>query len=334
MIELLKVAPLCSVQDVGRFGFRHVGVGTSGAMDTLALRVGNILVGNAEGSASIEITVFPFVARFTVAMRVAVTGGGCSAEVEGKRYPPWWSFSVKAGETLTISPPARGARAYLSVSGGLDVPVVLGSRSTDLKMALGGFQGRCLKRGDVLSINDRTDAAAAGVADSFGVSPPQCNLGANEGAPQDSHGGQGQLARVRVVAGPEYDSFSEEATMRLWEVNWQVSPTSNRIGYRLEGPEMHLQQPLQMLSHGIVPGVVQVPPNGKPIVMMSDAQTSGGYPKIGAVIEADLWRLAQLPVGGSVRFHRVSIEEGILAEKLQAKYVETIRASQWRGVWI
>jgi len=332
MIEILKVGPLCSVQDVGRFGFRSIGVGTSGAMDTLALRVGNILVGNAEGSASIEITVFPFVVRLTSAMRVAVTGGACSAEVDGKRYPPWWSFSVKAGQTLTLAPPVHGARAYLAVSGGIDVSVVLGSRSTDLKMAIGGFEGRCLHRGDVLRIIGHANAATPGVIDSFGAAPPQSRLGANADVPQGADGRQ--IACVRVVAGPEYDAFLEDATKRLWDANWLVSPTSNRIGYRLEGPEMLLRQPLQMLSHGIVPGVIQVPPNGQPIVMMSDAQTSGGYPKIGTVIEADLWRLAQLPVGGFIRFQRVSIEEGIRAEYEQVKYVETLRASQWRGAWM
>lgn len=323
MMEILATGPLCSVQDTGRKGYRNLGVSTSGAMDQIALITGNILVGNDQNAAGIEVTVFPFKVRFSGSARIAVTGADCKSKLNDKALLPWWSFDVADGDILSLSPPASGARAYVTVSGGVDVPIVLNSRSTDIKVGFGGFEGRCLRRGDVLSFT-----SAPGPSGSFGVFPPGDALG-RATLPATERG----MTFVRAVVGPEYDRFTEAARSALWDKAWTVTPDSNRIGYRLDGHELRSSEPLSLLSHGIVPGVVQVPPNGKPIVMMSDAQTSGGYPKIATVIDADLWRLAQAPLGSKVRFIEVDIDACIEASIEVTSHLSALARSSWRGPW-
>jgi 5-oxoprolinase (ATP-hydrolysing) subunit C len=323
MIEIIATGPLCSVQDIGRKGYRSLGVSTAGAMDQIALRTGNILVGNDEAAAGIEVTVFPFRARFTTNARVAVTGADCRATIGEKTLLPWWSFDVSEGDVLTLNPPSSGARAYIAVSGGIDVPVVLNSRSTDIKVGFGGFEGRCLRRGDVLNFVSSHSGSG-----SFGVFPPNDSLAHSFGTSSEPG-----VTHVRAMAGPEYEEFPEPTRRSMWDTLWAVTPDSNRIGYRLEGPELRPSTPLSLLSHGIVPGVVQVPPSGKPIVMMSDAQTSGGYPKIATVIEADLWRLAQAPLGSRVSFVEVEIEDCVAASRELTDHLSALARSSWRGPW-
>ncbi|CAB3737406.1 5-oxoprolinase subunit C family protein [Paraburkholderia rhynchosiae] len=321
MIEILTVGPLCSIQDEGRRGYRNLGLGLAGAMDQLAYRVGNVLCGNDAGVASLEMTVFPVKLRFGKRVRVALSGAACPITVDEKKIPPWWSFVVEAGQTLTVSAPLSGVRAYLSVHGGLAVPDVLGSRSTDIKSGLGGHEGRCLKRGDVLGVGEPTNSPLAASESGFGVMPPDVAL--TDLVPTSNRS-------VRVMPGAEFDRFSEAGLETFWNTGWNVTPDSNRIGYRLEGPEVEFKQPVEMLSHGILPGVIQVPPSGRPIVIMSDGQTSGGYPKIGTVIEADLWRLAQTPIGSQVRFEEVSVQDAVLASTSVNRYVSQIENSLWR----
>lgn len=322
-MEILSTGPLCSVQDIGRKGYRSLGVSTAGAMDQVALRTGNILAGNDEAAAGIEVTVFPFKARFIGNARVAITGADCRPTIGEKAILPWWSLNVSDGDVLTLSPPSSGARAYIAISGGIDVPVVLNSRSTDIKAGFGGFEGRCLRRGDVLSV-----VGSCCHSGSFGVFPPEESLDHSFGVSREPG-----VTYVRAVPGPEYEEFPESTRRSMWNTAWTVTPESNRIGYRLEGPELRPYAPLSLLSHGIVPGVVQVPPSGKPIVMMSDAQTSGGYPKIATVIEADLWRLAQSPLGSRVRFVEIALEECIAASGELATHLSSISRSIWRGPW-
>jgi 5-oxoprolinase (ATP-hydrolysing) subunit C len=331
MIEILSTGPLCSVQDAGRRGYRKLGVSVSGVMDSLAFRIGNVMLGNVANAASIEITVFPFRVKFTAKTRTAVTGAACGIFLDEKAFPPWWCFEVNPGQVLTLTPPSSGARAYLAVGGGIDVPEVLGSRSTDIKVGFGGFEGRCLRKGDRLAANFVAEGPAASGSDGFGVMPPCIEFEREPGRLGNAVGRAGTC--VRVLVGPEYDSFTGTSADHLWNADWNLTPDSNRIGYRLDGPTIDLKSPIEMLSHGIVPGVIQVPPQGKPIVMMSDGQTSGGYPKIGTVIEADLWRLAQAALGSKIRFERVEIDEAVAASVAQEKFIQSIANSQWRAGW-
>lgn len=322
MIEILRPGALASVQDLGRPGFRRFGVGTAGALDTVALTIGNRLLGNAAGDAAIEFTLGRAAVRFHADMRVALSGADCKANLDGVPVWSWHAFDVRRGETLTLSAAQGGTRSYLCVAGGLGVAPVMGSRSTDLKAGFGGLAGRALREGDRLA------AGRPGVADDsdwLGVQAPAWALPVKK---------LGDAVPVRMLPGIEYDDFEPAARDALWQSEWTVTPNSNRMGLRLQGPALAREpaRAADLLSHGVLPGVVQVPPAGQPIVLMADAQTTGGYPKIGVVIGADLWRLAQVPLGAPVRFVRVTLEQAAAAQAELDRYLQQVdRALQWQG---
>jgi len=322
VIEIVRPGALASVQDLGRTGFRRYGVGKSGAMDPLALAVGNRLLGNDPGAAAIEFTLGRAAMRFHTDMRVALAGAECNANLDGVPVWSWHAFDARRGETLTLSSPRDGSRAYLCVAGGIDVAPVMGSRSTDLKSGFGGHAGRALQEGDRLA------AGRPGVGegeDWLGVQAPTWAL------PCDAID---KAVPIRVLPGPEYDDFEPAARDAFWGSDWVITPNSNRMGLRLQGPALARvpERSADLLSHGVMPGVIQVPPAGQPIVLMADAQTTGGYPKIGAVIGADLWRLAQVPLGATARFVRVTLEEAAAAQAVLDRYLRQIdQALQWQG---
>ena len=305
MIEILSASALATVQDLGRTGALRWGVGTSGAMDPLALSAGNILLGNAEGSAAVEVPVFPFRVRFARDCAFAVTGADVAARLDDVPLLPWWSTLASAGQVLHLGLPQggawRGSRAYLCLAGGVEVQPVLGSRSTQLRGAFGGHEGRALRQGDILRFGGSSDDEPR-ITD-FGLVPAALAL------PLQADG----LPAVRVLPAAEYTLYSEASRAVFWSEPWKITAQSDRYGYRLAGTPLEAVSALEMRSHGIVPGVIQVPPGGQPIVQMRDAQPSGGYPKLGTVIEADLWRLGQAPIGSRVRFIETSWDDAVAA---------------------
>jgi biotin-dependent carboxylase-like uncharacterized protein len=338
MIEVLSSAALASVQDLGRTGSLRWGVGTAGAMDDLALAAGNLLLGNAPGAAAIEIPVFPFEVRFDRDGVFALTGADCAARLDATALLPWWAHRARAGQVLTLGVPQGGARrasrAMLCVAGGIDVPLALGSRSTQLRGAFGGHEGRALRRGDVLRAvttasgdarhgSDGGGTALAGSAGNagpdaaphgFGLVPPALAL------PLTVDG----LTAVRVLPGAEYLAFEEASRAAFWRTPWKITAQSDRYGFRLDGEALRPIAPMELRSHGIVPGVIQVPHSGQPIVQMRDAQPSGGYPKFGTVIEADLWRLGQAPIGSRVRFVEVDWAQALAALDEKAAWLDAV----------
>jgi biotin-dependent carboxylase-like uncharacterized protein len=316
MIEVLQTGPLNTVQDLGRFGYRNIGVTSSGAMDRLALTVGNLLLGNEEGAAAFEIQTFPFRLQFDSDTVVAVTGADCNAHLDGRPLPPWWAMPVSAGQVLELGTPLRSARAYFCFAGGLDVEPVMGSRSTSLRGGFGGLEGRFLAANDRLSI---ADSAVSAMPDGgFGAVPPETALAAYFPAQEDG------VLPVRAIPAGEYALFGDEAE-RFWTQTWKISSQSDRTGYRLSGAPIMLASPVEMRSHGVVPGVVQMPPAGEPIIQMSDANTAGGYPKIAGIVEVDLWRLGQARIGSCIRFIRSDVAEARSAERAMRAYLEDIR---------
>jgi biotin-dependent carboxylase-like uncharacterized protein len=290
VIEITATAGLATVQDLGRHGSLRHGVGTSGAMDRTALAAANLLLGNDEGAAALEVPIFPFSARFIMDCEFALTGAECGAQLSGRTLMPWSAHVARAGQKLSLGLPSGAAcRAYLALPGGVDVPDVLGSRSTQLRGAFGGLEGRALQPGDSIRAARPTPAAAPS---GFGLMPPSIDL------PFQVDG----LPAMRVLPAAEYGHIAPDSREAFWAHPWKITPQSDRYGYRLKGEPLAFSQKLEMLSHGIVPGVIQVPPGGQPIIQMSDAQPSGGYPKLGTVIEADLWRLGQAPIGSQIRF--------------------------------
>jgi len=316
MIEILSASALATVQDLGRTGALRWGVGTSGAMDPLALAAGNILLGNDEGAAAVEVPVFPFQVRFAQDCAFAVTGADVAAQLDDEPLLPWWSTQARAGQVLQLGLPQpgpwRASRAYLCVAGGVDVPPALGSRSTQLRGAFGGHEGRALRQGDSLRVGAANDERCG---TGIGLVPPALALPLQ----------LDDLPAIRVLPAAQYTNYTEASRAAFWSEPWKITAQSDRYGYRLSGTSLEAVSALEMRSHGIVPGVIQVPPGGQPIVQMRDAQPSGGYPKLGTVIEADLWRLGQAPIGSRVRFVETNWDDAVAALAQTRRWLDEVR---------
>jgi antagonist of KipI len=278
-----------SIQDNGRFGYRHLGVGTAGALDGYSLRVGNLLVGNRKNSAALEIVLSGPRLRFNRATRIAITGADIDAQADGIAIPGWRPVDLPAGCELTLGACRRGARAYLTFAGGLHVPAILGSASTDLRAGFGGLAGRCVAAGDSLSLDSETVATASAPTIASWWLDPQPDLDFNQPTP------------IRVLPGRD----ALEPPTQLCADSYRVSAQSNRQGLRLQGAALTIADRRERLSEPVAPGTVQLPPDGQPIVLLAEAQTIGGYPRIGHVVSADLPRLAQLRPGDNLRFQLI-----------------------------
>lgn len=316
MIEILTNGPANAVQDPGRFGLLHLGISRAGAMDRLAFDTANALLGNAAGAAAIEVAMFPFRLRIEAATRLAITGADCGATLDDRPLPPTWTIAAPAGAELKLDAPRAGSRAYVAFAGGIDVAPVLGSRSTDLKTGFGGFNGRGLKKGDRLALGDAP-----------ALPLPEAGRGAVPDADMAAFWLQGaSRAAVRVLPAAEWAEFTRGARRDFTRADWQVTHEANRLGYRLEGPELRMTERRELLSHGLLPGTVQVPASGQPIVQLADANTCGGYPKIGVVIGADLWKIAQIGPGASLRFTETTREEALAARRARADWLARLAA--------
>jgi biotin-dependent carboxylase-like uncharacterized protein len=301
----------------------------TGALDRLSLEVGNRLAGNPPQAAGLEITFGPTVLRFAHDTRIALAGADLGAALDAQPVYAWWSLPVQAGQALTLRAARHGMRGYVCVAGGIDVPPMLGSRSTDLGAHFGGLGGRALCDGDSLPVGAPLASARWGFsmeAGKFGVEAPLWwrFAGADEPARRRRPKAGHASATIRVMPGPEYDSFTPDAQQAFWLDEWQVTPNSNRMGYRLAGNALKRTQNVDLLSHAVLPGTIQVPPDGQPIVLMSDAQTTGGYPKIGSVIDADLWKLAQVRLNATVRFVPSTPDQARMAIHEERAYLRQI----------
>lgn len=282
-IHVIEAGAFSSIQDHGRWGKQHLGVSPGGAADPVLATIANRLVGNDDDAAVIECTMTGPVLQFDIDARIAWVGW--ADETSGRPH------DLKAGARVDFSGRMSHLRGYIAVAGGIDVPVVLGSRSTDIRAKMGGHQGRILKNGDILAIGE---AEAGPVSDKWHVAWPQPS---------------GYMIEVRYVRGIQADWFTNEANELLHKSFYEISPASDRMGCRLKGEKLKLHQPREMVSQPVVPGSIQVPPDGHPIVLMSERQTIGGYPQIGHVISADIPKLARSWPGTRVHFQEVSVED-------------------------
>jgi len=299
------------VQDLGRLGFRQFGVSVGGALDSHALRVANLLVGNDESAAGLEITLGGLRLRFVDDRIVAWCGGGFDVRLGSTSVAAGHAALVRAGQELMFNQPKVGCRCWLGISGEIDVPIVLGSRSTDLRTNFGGFDGRALRDGDEIALG-RNSKHAQSLVDLLReqrISPWS--------PPHDWSSPAQREPILRVMRGSDWNRFNDVAIQRFTNEVFIVSPDSDRMGVRLEGIELKRNHDIDLISEAVVPGTIQVPPGGKPIVLLGDCQTIGGYPKIAHVISVDLPIAAQLRVGDRVRFHEVSLTEAhqLLAER-------------------
>ena len=295
MIEVLKPGLFTTIQDQGRWGYQSYGVGIAGALDPFALSAANLLVGNPEGAAGLEITLQGPTLKFHREAAVAITGADLDPKLEGQSIPNWTCVLVPSGSTLSFKGKKSGVRAYLAVSGGIDVPQVMGSRSTYLLGEFGGLEGRALKAQDLLAA---------------GFSPVNGLDLVGKSFPEELHPPYHKNPTLRVVMGPFDEFFSEEGKEGFLSTLYTVTAQSNRMGYRLQGTPITRQKKEELITCGLANGTIQVPPNGQPILLLADRQTIGGYPIIATLIHADLPLVAQSAPGDKFRFSAVSPEEG------------------------
>jgi antagonist of KipI len=289
---------LSSVQDLGRTGFRQFGVSTSGALDWFALRVANLLVGNDEGASGLEIALGGLHLRFQDERIVAWCGGEFDVHIGSLALPAGHIAHVQSSDELKFGRAQFGCRCWLAISGGIDVPVVLRSRSTDLRANFGGMEGRALHDGDQLPLGKfrRSQTGATEYISSWT-------------APNEWASPAARDPILRFTRGPDWNRFDDVTIRRFTTQAFSVSPDSDRMGVRFDGPELKRKDKPDLISEAVAPGTIQVPPSGKPILLLGDCQTIGGYPKIGHVITVNLDIAAQLRAGDGVRFSEVSLED-------------------------
>ncbi|WP_181704838.1 biotin-dependent carboxyltransferase family protein [Chthonobacter rhizosphaerae] len=320
-LEILKPGLSTTVQDLGRPGYYHLGIPLSGGMDRYALAAANLLVGNDEGDAVLEAVFLGPEIRFGADATVAVTGADLPPKVDGAEQPTWTAFTVKAGQVLSFGFLKSGARAYVAVSGGIDVPVVLGSRSTYPLGALGGHEGRALKSGDNLPVGTVRRAAQP-----------------NASVPEALRRGPGASPVLRVLPGLYWHRITEEAGRRFFEDTWKVAPEADRIGYRFRGgrpldfvpreqPFGAGSDPSNIVDSCYPYGSIQVPGGTEPIVLHRDAVSGGGYFMIGTVISADMDLIGQLQPHQSARFEAVDMPAALAARKDRARMLDEVKAA-------
>jgi biotin-dependent carboxylase-like uncharacterized protein len=279
-----------TVQDLGREGFGLLGVSPSGAADPIALRLGNLLVGNPEGAGALEMTLIGGTFLFPEGAILALSGSDFGATLDGLSIDSWMSFEARSGQTLRLGPTRSGARSYLCVQGGIAVKPFLDSASTHVLSGLGGFEGRPLRKGDVVRI-----ASASRPYRRRRVAPHILSR-------------LSPRKMLRCTSGPQSEWFAESARRTFYDSIYLVSEESDRMGLRLEGPAVLESSKRDMITEGVSLGAIQVPQGGSPIVLFVDQQTTGGYPKIANVISADMPSVGQLRPRDEIRFERASFE--------------------------
>ncbi|ARD49067.1 biotin-dependent carboxyltransferase family protein [Sporosarcina sp. P33] len=303
-VNVLNPGLLTTVQDIGRTGSQKFGVLVSGAMDSYSMRIANLLVGNDEREGVLEITLFGTSLQFEEDTLIAITGGDLQTTVDGITVPNWRPLVVKKGSVLKFGFAIEGCRAYLAIAGGIDIPVVMGSKSTYLVAGIGGFNGRALQQNDKLSFGDLTESN-----ERVWTSIEKLSGTADWAVPYHPFISLESVQTIRIIKGTEYERFNDTSKKRLVTQPYVVTPQSNRMGLRLEGSELALTEKLELLSEGVTFGTVQIPPNGKPIILMADRQTAGGYPKIAQVITADLGSLSQVKPNSKLHFQLITHAE-------------------------
>lgn len=290
-MKVVKAGLCTTIQDIGRIGYQQYGVPVSGVMDEFAFRVANFLVEADENNAVLEIPYLGPTLEFDFDITIAITGANLSPKINGQDIAMWKSINIRKGDVLTFSTIRSGARAYLAFSAEIDVPFVNGSKSTLLKSRLGGFEGRQLKIGDILNFKNPKLVAKRKILASKYIPEYLKN------------------EEIRVVLGPQDDYFTEKGINTFLNSEYEVTKEADRMGMRLEGEAIEHKNKADIISDAAVFGSIQVPGNGKPIILLADRQTTGGYTKIATVIKAELPKLAQMTTGNKIKFRKITVEE-------------------------
>ncbi|SFL53229.1 biotin-dependent carboxylase uncharacterized domain-containing protein [Paenibacillus sp. 1_12] len=311
-IEVLKPGLLSTVQDLGRTDFRMYGVNTSGAMDRFSLRLANLLVGNRENEAALEVTLIGPHLKFLKDGVIAITGGDLAPRLNGAAIGMWKTILVAEGDILQFGHAKHGCRSYVAINGGINVPLVMGSRSTFVRGGYGGLEGRSLREGDLLDIG--TNELQVDRALYTGRSlPVSCRPDFVTERP------------IRFIRGPQANRFIETSMDIFVSESYTILNESDRMGYRLKGTQLVHKSGADIISDTVTIGSIQVPGDGQPIVLMSDCQVTGGYTQIGVVISVDIPYLAQKKPGDSIQFQQIGIEDAQHYWREQERLISLIR---------
>ncbi|KZL91631.1 biotin-dependent carboxyltransferase family protein [Clostridium magnum] len=324
-ITVINPGLLTTIQDLGRYGYQKYGIIVSGAMDTYSLRLANLLVGNKEGEAALEITLMGPSLEIEKGTLLAITGGDLSPTINGESIPMWRPVYLHEKSILKFGACKSGCRSYLAVAGGYDVAEVMESKSTYLRAGIGGFQGRGLQKDDVLefkspreeSLNIIENLSKKHSANFFSSTLWYLR---KKSVIKDS-----QNIKIRVIRNRQFDQFSLDSKKQFLTCSFKISHQSDRMGYRLQGPAINLEKPLEMISEAVALGTIQVPPDGNPIILLADRQTVGGYPKIAQIATVDISKVVQSKPGDRISFEEISLEE---AERLyieREKYIQNLK---------
>jgi len=312
-IEILNSGLLTTIQDLGRYGFRKYGVIVSGSMDTFSHRLSNLLVGNVEGEATLEVTLMGPKILIKQDALISICGGDLSPKINNNEVPMWRPIYVKAGSVLSFGEYIWGARCYVAFSGSFNIIKTMESKSTYLRAEIGGFCGRALKKGDILDLNKPTFKGEK-IIDKLGETIGEDSIACSKWFVGDDFLPDYRNSPViRIIKGGQFEYFNEESKRNFFNSKFDITNQSDRMGYRLSGPNLKLENPLEMISEAVALGSIQVPPDGNPIMLLADRQTTGGYPKIADAITVDIPVLAQLKPGDAISFREVSLDE---AQKL------------------
>ncbi|TAN04243.1 MAG: biotin-dependent carboxyltransferase family protein [Rhodanobacteraceae bacterium] len=337
-LEVIKPGLLTTLQDAGRPGLAHLGIGRAGAFDTPALRIANALCGNPSDACVLEITLLGPTLRAHHDAWIAVTGAPIPVRVGGIEQAMWAPVPVPAGTTIELGAMREGCRSYLAVQGGFDAAPVLGSRSMDVNARIGPFGGRPLQAGDVLPIATADGGTLASAADAGTVKKRAWRL---DPRPWFDEGNTRRT--LRLIPGAHFERLAESSRERLFSGSFKVDADSNRVGLRLIGPRLEWTTPIEMVSEGCVPGLLQLPPSGHPIAFGPECPVSGGYPRIGQIAAVDMSCLAQLRPGDALRFAACTFDEAVEAlrkreralQKLEATIDQRLRQDRdARGPWM
>ena len=314
-MRVIKPGMLSTFQDSGRVGYQHLGVPTAGPMDRRAHQLAHLLVGNPVSLAPLEITLTGPTLDFSAACCIAITGADLGPQINDQPAAMHRPLILRPGDRLSFGARVRGVRAYLAVHGGYQLEAVLGSTSTYLRSAIGGYHGRALKRDDQIELNTtlKTPELTSLAQDLWNL---RLYLpAAVTEQPRD---------RLRIIKSQQWQDFTLESCAAMLTATFRISPDSERMGYRLTGPTIALSQPRQMISEATTFGTIQVPAGGQPIVLMADTQTTGGYPKIAYVASVDLPLLAQLAPGDHVKFQCIELEDAQALDLARAQAFEKL----------
>jgi antagonist of KipI len=312
-IKVLTPGLLTSLQDLGRNGYQKYGVIVSGGMDGYSLRLANMLVGNEEGEAVLEMTLMGSSLLIEEDHLLAITGGDLSPTINGQPVPMGRPVLVKQGSILRFGACKSGCRAYAAVRGGYDIPEVMGSKSTYIRAGIGGYQGRALLAGDVISVRLPETPDLPLLASLYKKLEGHSFVSTSWYAGRSYIHQRSQEYLIRVMPSKQFEFFTSDSREQFFQQAFTITTQSDRMGYRLAGPLLQLTEPLEMVSEAVALGTIQVPPDGNPIVLLADRQTVGGYPKMAQVARVDIAALAQIKPGGKIRFQEISLAE---AERL------------------